>query len=216
MYRLYYSPGAASLAVHWMLIEIGAPFELEHVDFEAREQKSPEYLAINPLGHVPTLIVEGQAYAETAGLLMLLAERHAESGLAPSPGSPGRGTYLQLMLYLANTLMPAFRAWFYPQDFGDAERFDEIKANARARIEAAFDRLDARLSDGRPYFLRENFSTVDILATMLARWARNMPSPADRLPALGPYLDRMRKRPALRGVHEREGLTDWIDLAEVG
>jgi glutathione S-transferase len=199
-----------------MLIEVGAAFELEHVDFATQAQRSPEYLAINPLGRVPALIVEGQPYAETAALLMLLAERHPEMGLAPPPGSPSRGNYLQLMFYLANIPMPAFRAWFYPQDFGEPERVDEIKANARTRIETAFDRLAALLSDGRPYLVGESFSTVDILATMLARWARNMPNPADRSPVLGPYLDKMRKRPALRIVHEREGLTDWLDLAEAG
>jgi len=216
MYKLYYAPGAASFAVHWMLIEIGADFNVELVDLATQAQKSLEYLQINPLGLVPTLMVDGAPYSQTAALLILLTERHPEAGLAPLPGTPARGTYLQLMLYLANTLMPAFRAWFYPQDFGDAERVDEVKGNAKARIEAAFDHLDACLSDRHSYFLGEEFSTVDILATMLARWSRNMPKPADRWPALGLYLDRMRKRPALRSVHEREGLTDWIDLAQVG
>ena len=214
MYRLYYSPGAASFAVHWMLIEIGAPFELEHVDFEIRAQKSPGYLKLNPLGQVPTLIVDAQPRTQTAALLMLLGERHGEAGLAPEPSSPDRPEYLELMLYLANTLMPAFRAWFYPQDFGGPERDGEIKDNARARIEAAFDHLDARLSDGRDYFLGGNFSTVDILATMLARWSRNMPKAADRWQHLKPYLTGIKQRPGLREVHAREGLADWIDLAE--
>jgi glutathione S-transferase len=216
MYRLYFSPGAASFAVHWTLIEIGAPFELERVDFQAQAQKSAQYLGINPLGQVPTLIVDGQPRTETAALLMLLAERHAEAGLAPLPGSCDRPEYLELMVYLANALMPAFRAWFYPQDFGAPERAAAIKENARARIEAAFDHLDARLSDGRAYFLGDEFSTVDILATMLARWSRNMPKPAERWPGLDRYLKRMKQRACLREVHAREGLDEWIDLAEVG
>lgn len=216
MYRLYFAPGAASFAVHWMLLELGADFELELVDFATGAQKLPDYLAINPLGQVPTLIVDGTPYAQTAALLMLLAERHPEGGLAPPPGSPTRASYLQLMVYLSNTLMPAFRAWFYPQDFGPPERLDEVKANALARIDAAFAYLDAQLADGRAHLLGDEFSAVDILATMLARWSRNMPKPADRWPGLRPYLDRLKKRQALRQVHEREGLTDWIDRAEAG
>jgi len=58
-YILYYSPGAASLAVHWMLIEIGVPFELRLVDIDAGAQREPDYLRLNPSGRVPTLVIEG-------------------------------------------------------------------------------------------------------------------------------------------------------------
>ncbi len=94
MYTLYYSPGTASLAVHWMLIHLNTPFSLRLVDFAANAQKSPEYLAINPSGHVPALVVDGKPHAECAALLMLLAERHADAGLEPVPGTPERADYL--------------------------------------------------------------------------------------------------------------------------
>lgn len=210
MYTLYYAPGTASFAVHWMLIELGVPFELKEVDLDAGEQKSPEYLKLNPKGKVPTLIVDGQPCTECAALLMLLAERHPEASLAPLQGAPERPKYLELMVYLANTLMPAFRAWFYPPDFGGLERSEEIRENARGRIEAAFDQLSALLWDGRQFLLGESCTTADILATMLARWSRNMPKPAGAWPNLNPYLARMRQREGLREVHAREGLTDWI------
>src|SRR3954449_2809812 len=148
MYQLYYTPGAASFAVHWILIELDQPFELIGLDFSTQEQKSSDYLKLNPLGQVPTLIVDGQPCTETTALLMLLAERHPEAGLAPAAGDPERAKYLGLMVYLANTLMPAFRAWFYPQDFGDAGDEEAVRENARGRIEAAFGQLDARLADG--------------------------------------------------------------------
>jgi glutathione S-transferase len=181
------------------------------VDFAAQAQKASEYLKLNPLGQVPTLIVDDQPCAETAALLMLLAERHPKVGLAPPPGSPGRAKYLGLMVYLANSPLPAFRAWFYPQDFGDAGRTDEVKENARARIETAFQRLDAQLSNERPFLLDNSLSAPDILVTMLARWSRNMPKPADHWPNFKPYLERMKRRDGLRETHAREGLTDWID-----
>lgn len=211
MYKLYYSPGAASLAVHWMLIEIGAPFELERLDFEAGDQKRPEYLKLNPKGQAPTLVIDGAAYTESAALLMLLAERHPEARLAPPPGAPERAAYVETMIYLANALLPAFRAWFYIDDVASPPHQEDARDHARARIEAVFDQLDARLADGRAYLLGPEAGAVDFLAVMLARWSRNMPRPAETWHHLGPYVMRMKQRPGLREVHAREGLTDWID-----
>ena len=64
MYTLYYSPGTASLVVHWLLIELELPHELRLVDFDSKQQKSPEYLKLNPSGVVPTLVVEGQVLTD--------------------------------------------------------------------------------------------------------------------------------------------------------
>lgn len=210
MYKLYYSPGTASLAVHWMLVEIGAPFELAEVDFATKAQKSPEYLAINPSGHVPALIVDGKAYAECAALLMLLAERHPEADLAPTPGAPDRADYLQWMVFLANTLQPAFRAWFYADEPAGAENAEAAMAQARTKIEAAWDRIDGVLPDGRRYLLGDKLTAADFLLIMLTRWSRNMPRAATDWPKLRAYIDRMRALPSLREVHAREGLTEWI------
>jgi glutathione S-transferase len=82
-YVLFYAPGTASLAVHWLLIELGVEFRAKRLNLEAGEQRSPSYLQLNPAGRVPTLVVDGQAYTESAALLMLLAERHPEAKLAP-------------------------------------------------------------------------------------------------------------------------------------
>ena len=211
MYSLYYSPGTASLAVHWMLIELGVPFELRLVDIETKAQRSPEYLAINPSGHVPAMVIEGVAYAECAALLMLLAERHPERGFAPPPGDPQRAAYLQWMIYFANTLQPAFRAWFYADEPAGAANAEAAMGAARSRIETAWDRLDGVFADGRPFLLGERLSATDFLAAMLTRWSRNMPRPAAAWPHLGAYVARMRSMPSLREVHVREGLADWID-----
>ena len=211
MYKLYYAPGTASFCVHWMLIELGVPFELSCVDVEAKANKSAEYVRLNPSGLVPTLVVDGVPYAETAALLMLLAERHSEAGLAPPPGAPGRAEYLQWMIYLANTLQPAFRAWFYADEPAGPENAEAGKAQTQSRIEAGWERVGVLLSDGRPFLLGQRLSTADFLATMLMRWSRNMPRPATAFPNLGAYVERMRALPSLREVHAREGLTEWID-----
>lgn len=214
-YHLYAAPGAASLCVHWMLLELQQPFEFSLLDTEKREHKGEAYLKLNPDGRIPTLLVDGRAHAETAALLMLLAERHPEAGLAPAPGTPERGDYLQTLVWLANTLMPAFRAWFYPAEPAGAGHEDAVKAQMRATIENGWARLDARFADGRPFALGETLSAVDFLLTMLMRWSRNMPRPAECWPNLAAYGERQRARPALRAVHEREGLTEWIETGGV-
>ena len=86
MYKLYYSPGTASLAVHWMLIELKVPFELVLTDIEKGAQKTPAYLKLNPAGRVPTLLVDGAPLSDCAALLMLLAERHLTANFAPPIG----------------------------------------------------------------------------------------------------------------------------------
>jgi glutathione S-transferase len=211
MYTLYYAPGAASFAVHWMLIELDVPFELVKVDLEAGAQKAPDYLALNPSGQVPTLVVDGAPYAESVALLMLLAERHPDARFAPLPGSAARASYLQAMVTLANVLLPAFRGWFYTKELVSPEHAEDAKEHARVRIERAFERMDGALADGRAYLLGEEISAADLLLTMLARWSRNMPRPATRWTHLGAYVNRMRTRRGLREVHAREGLTDWIE-----
>ncbi len=210
-YRLYYAPSTASLAVHWMLIELGASFELVEVDFAVEAQRSPHFLALNPSGRVPVLVIDGAPHAEVAALLMLLAERHPEARLAPVAGEPARADYLQWMLFLANTLQPAFRMWFYPHEPAGSEHVEVVQAQARIGIEAIWGRIDATFSDGRPYLLGEGLSAADFLLTMLTRWSRAMPLKASDFSHLARYIARMRTMPSLREVHAREGLGDWIN-----
>ena len=211
MYVLHSAPSTAGLAVHWMLIELGVPFELRMLDILKGDQRAPEYLALNPAGHVPTLQIEDCAYGEVAALLMMLAERHPERSFAPPLGELTRNDYLWWMVYLANTLQPAFRAWFYPHEPAGPAHAGAVQAGARPRIEAAWNRVDSRLADGRAHILGESLSAADFLLTMLTRWSRAMPKPASDWPHLRRYMQRMRVMPSLREVHAREGLTDWID-----
>lgn len=209
MYTLFYSPGTASMVVHQALLELDAPHELRLIDFDSRAQKDPEYLRLNPNGVVPTLIVDGAPIYECAALLLLLGERHVDKGLAPMPGSAQRGIYLQWTLHLANTLQPAFRQWFYPADFGPEDQADALRDFARRRIESAWDRLDAHLEAQGPHMLGEHFSLLDLYATMLMRWSRNMPKPADQWPAIARLAALVKSRPSWKRLYAIENLTEW-------
>ena len=209
MYTLYYMPGAASFVVHWLLIETGAAYDLRRIDGEAREQKQPQYLTLNPNGVVPVMLIDGEPVYEAAALALLLAERHPEAGLAPVAGTRARALYLQWMLHLANTVQPAFRCWFYPDEPAGETQVDAVKARAQARIESAWDRLEAHLAAHGPWIAGARPSAADFHAGMLARWSRNMPRPATRWPALAELVARLRARPSFRLLNEREGLTEW-------
>ena len=207
MYKLYFSPGAASFSVHLALIEMAAPFELVRVDLQSGEQKSPEYLRLNPNGVVPTLVHDGQSMSESAALLLWLAER--EQKLAPAVGSAARGPYLQWMLYLANTLQPAFRLWFYPHEAAGEGAIDGAKAAAQAKVEVVFDRLADHLAVNGPYLCGADLTVTDLHAFMLMRWSRNMPKPATSWPVLAEFVTRMKARPSFKALYEAEGLTEW-------
>jgi glutathione S-transferase len=125
------------------------------------------------------------------------------------PGSATRADWLEMMIFLANTLLPAMRDWFYAATDGDPNGAEAVKALARRRIESAWDRLDARLADGRTHLSGSQLTTVDFLAGMLMRWSRNMPRPATTWKNLAPYIHRLRARPSFVDVNAREGLTDW-------
>jgi glutathione S-transferase len=208
---LFYAPGTASFAVHWMLIELALEFQAEPIDLAAGEQRTPAFLARNPAGRVPTLVIDGEGYGESAALLMLLAERHPEAGFAPAPGDPARARWLEAMAFLTNTLSSAMRDWFYADRDGDPGGAEAVRALARRRIEGVWTRLDGQLADGRPYLLGEAVTTADFLATMLMRWSRGMDRPATTWPRLAPYVHRMRARPAFAEVCRREGLDEWLN-----
>lgn len=209
MYRLYYAPGAASFVVHWLLIELDVPHEARRLDLQAREHKRPDYLALNPMGLVPTLLVDGRPVTEAAALVLHLADAHPRAAMAPAPGTFERAAYYQWILHLANTLQPAFRHWFYPGEAAGEAHVEDAKVMARERIEATWERIDAHLGAHGPYLLGTQVSAADFLLTMLMRWSRNMPRPASDWPHLAALIVRMKQRPSFAEVQAREGLTEW-------
>ena len=209
MYTLYYAPGAASLVVHWLLIDLDLPHELVKLDIAAREHKSPEYLALNPSGVVPTLLIDGKPMCEAAAMAMLLADAKPESGLAPALGSAKRAEYYQWMFHLANSLQPPFRLWWYPAEAAGEARAEAGKATAEARIHAVFANLDTHLQKSGPYLLGEDVSAADFMLVMLMRWSRNMPKTALDYPHLARLADLLRARPSWKALYASEGLEEW-------
>jgi len=207
---LYGSTSTAALVVHWLLIELGIEHELVLLDFDAREHKAADYLALNPAGVVPTLMIDGLILTEAAAIALYLADRHPDAGLLPAVGTPQRGDAYRWMFWCANTLQPAYRAWFYPHEVAGEAHVRASREMARLRLEAAWQQVATHLQGHGPYLLGATPCVVDYMLVMLMRWSRNMPTPSDTWPTLKAHATSMKTRPAFAEVYRREGITDWL------
>ncbi len=210
MYTLFFAPGAASMVVHWLLIELDIPYTLQEVNLAAGEQKQPGYLELNPSGVVPTLIVDGAPRVEAMAITLQLADTHPQAALAPAVGSEQRAQYYQWSAYLSNMLQPLFRQWWYPNEPAGEGNADAVRQHVQPRIEACWERIDAHLTAHGPYLLGEHACALDFYLAMLMRWSREMPRPASTWQDLGGLAMRMKARPSFVTLCEREGLADWV------
>jgi glutathione S-transferase len=209
MYKLLTAPGSAGMAPHAALEEIGAPYDMVLVDTKKGEHRTPEYLKLNPNGRVPTLVEDGQAMYEAAAILLHLADKHQEAGLAPKPGAPTRMLFCQWLMYLTNTVQEAYMQVYHADYFaeGDAGQAN-VKAMAEKRLERMWGNIDAGLAARGPYLAGESFSGADLYLHMLSRWSRNSPRPAWRWPHVAALVDRVKARPAVQRMMAQEGLEE--------
>jgi len=207
-YRLYYSPGAASLLVHWLLIETNAPHELVKVDMEAGEHKTPAFLKLNPNGLIPTMLIDGVAHYEAAALALHLADAFPAARLAPPVHDVKRGHLYQWMFNLANALQPLLRAWWRPEEPAGEAHSAVVREHLNARLDAQWTRIDAHLAE-HGALLGEQITVADFYLVMLMRWSRNMPRPATQWPHLAALAARLKALPSFAALYEREGLTEW-------
>ena len=107
MLTLYFAPGASSMAPHIALHEVGASFEAKPLSFARKEMRTPAYLALNPEGKVPTLVIDGRPLTEVAAILFYLARRFPSAGLLPTDDVEGEAVAISWMSFLAATVHPA-------------------------------------------------------------------------------------------------------------
>jgi glutathione S-transferase len=223
---------------HWILIELalahGIKYDTEYVSFTAKDQKSDKYLALNPKGVVPTLILHGkngdkQTITESTATAMLLAARHPEAHLCPADVQSFQyAKYVETMIYLANVVQSSMRDWFYAEkdsQSDDAKSVETIKAMARRRIGFAWDLLEKQL-EGKPYLV-ENIvdgepqpTAADYLFVILARWSRYFEEHALKWKDLKGLVDRMTAREGWKRLSEAERLCNrddptWPDVPYV-
>ena len=221
MLQLHYFPGNASLVVHIVLEEIGAPFELKHVDRDNAAHKSAAYLALNPNGLIPVLVDDGACAGdgaplvlyETAAICLHLADAHSAAALLPALATPERAHAYKWLTWCTNTLHETMSHYFYPERWADdAAGAAVVKRLAETKAGAMLDQIDAELArHGEPWFRGERFGVVDPYAFVLCRWTRGFARPARSLSHVKPWLDRMLARPAVQRAFTTEGLAaPWV------
>lgn len=207
MYTLFYYPLNASLAPHIVLEHLGIDFELTLVDRKQNAQKKEEYLKLNPLGRIPTLINNEQAIFESPAICMHLAETHPEAKLLPAVGSPDRATCIQWLMYLTNTLQSELVIYFYPERYLSNEaEIVKLKASQERRITDCLAILDNELAN-KKYLSGEHVSISDYYLFMLAIWADEIPKPPLSFSNLSNYLKKLSLQPAVIKACKTEGFS---------
>ncbi len=184
MLTLYFAPGSSSMAPHIALHEIGCPFQSRPLSFHDRETRTPQFLALNPAGKVPVLVVDGRPIAEVLAILTYLARAHPEARLLP-PDLVGEAEVLALMSYLASTVHP-------------------VRKQGLEVARTTYQMLDDRLA-GKQWAVAGRYSIADIhLFRLFWRFRGSLdPGPAE-FPNLCAHYDRMMARPAVQRTIEIE------------
>ena len=197
MLKLYYSPGSAALAPHIVLEEIGAAFEAIRIDFGAAQQRSPEYLAINPKGRVPTLVTDRGILTEVPAILAYLAQTHPQAGLAPAdPFDFARAqafnSYLCSTVHVAHAHGPRASRWT-----DDPAAQEAMKRKVPQTMGEAFALIEDGMLEG-PWVLGANYSICDAYLFTTARWLERDAVDTARLPRVMAHRARMLERPAVQ------------------
>ena len=211
-YRLFYSPGACSLAPHIVLEEMGVPFEPVRVVIAEGGNRTPEYLALNPRGRVPALTWrEGdheKVLTEAMAIMVWLSMRHPQVGLLPAPRTESFVRALEWMGWLGSTMHQAgVRTVFRPERFTkDAASAPAIAEQGRETIHVGYEDIERRLT-GKAFALDEKFSAIDAYLLVFYRWGNRCGlAMRDDFPNYARVMDEVRLRHAVRRVIEREGV----------
>lgn len=175
---LYFAPGASSMAPHIALHEIGVPFEARPISFRKKDNRAAEFLALNPEGKIPTLLVDGRPLTEVAGILYYLARRYPEVGLLPTGDPEAEAHVISWMSFIAATIHPARR-----------QGIDHARA--------VYALADCRLGD-RPWAIG-TYSIADIhLFRLYWRFSNSLHPEPGEFPHLDAHYQRMLARPAVQ------------------
>lgn len=199
--KLYYSPGACSLAPHIVLREAGLDFSLEKVDTATkRTAGGQDYLAINPNGYVPALEIEpGFVLTEGPAIVQLIADKAPGAQLAPANGSPERYQLQSWLNFITSEIHKGFSPLFKP---GMPQ---EAKALFTLQLGQRFDVVERQLAQ-HDYLMGERFTVADAYLFVTTNWAGYLGIGLDRWPAINAFRARVASRPAVQAAMAAEGL----------
>lgn len=196
--KLYYSPGACSLAPHIVLHEGGFTFDVEKVDLKShRTESGKDYYAVNPKGYVPALTLDGgETLTEGVAINLHLAGQKQGAKLAPASGSVEYARMVEWMVFISTELHKTFSPLF--SGIGE-----DVKNVFRNNLAKRFEYVSKELGK-KKYLMGEQFTLPDAYLFTILRWANNMK--IDVAPNLREYHDRVAARPKVQEALKMEGL----------
>jgi len=187
----YTNPMSRGRIVHFLLEELGVPYDMKILDFEKGEHKAPAYLKINPMGKVPAVVHRGVVVTECAAICVYLADVYAKAGLAPAVDDPQRGTYLRWIFFGAGCVEPALVDKMFERP--PVERKGALGYGSYGDTLNA---LETAITPG-PYILGDRFSAADVYVGSQIQWGMMVKSLEPR-PKFQQYAERLAARPAMQ------------------
>ena len=199
----YHNPQSRARIVHWMLEEVVATYRIEPIDFSKGENKTPQFLAINPMGKLPVIVHGDEVVTEAAAICAYLADAYPESSLAPRDGDPLKGTYYRWMFFGAGCVEPAFIDVLQKRPPAPA------MALGYGSLEDVLNALRGALT-AAPYLTGEAFSAADVYVGSQLQWGSMVGVPGIAGdPVFTAYIKRITDRPA----YQRAAAQDIAALA---
>jgi glutathione S-transferase len=204
--KLFFAPGACSFVPHSMLELSGAAFEPTLVKLHKGEQRSPEYLALNPRGQVPVLVDDGEVITQIVAILLHLDAKLPQAGILPASGL-ARTRALSTLAWMNNTVHPTFTHVFMPQKFTDDEAAQKaIRSFAANSYRGLLGEIEAMAAKASPWICGEKPTALDAYALTLLRWGGIAGVDPTSMPATWDLAQRFAALPAVARVIERERL----------
>jgi glutathione S-transferase len=199
--KLFYSPGACSLAPHIVAREAGVAIELEKVDLGAKRTASGEdFKTINPKGYVPALrLEEGEVLTEAGAIIQYLAERNPSSALLPAPGTLDRYREIEWITFISSEIHKGFSPLWNPKSS------EETKAEARNRLGLRLDYVEKALAN-RDYLMGSTFTAADAYLFAVLNWSGMHAIDLSKWPRVDAFMKRVGNRPKVREALTAEGL----------
>ncbi len=189
----YHNPRSRAQIVHWMLEEAGAPYRIVPIDFEKGEHKTPSFLALNPMGKLPTIVHRGIVVTETAAIIAYLADVFPQAALAPAIDDPLRGAYYRWLFFGAGCFEPALL-----DEMMKRPAPPQKTAVGWGSYGEVVDAFKTALAKG-PYLLGDKFSAADVYVGSQIRWAMMFGAPGLKgEKVFDDYVVRLAARPALQ------------------
>ena len=198
--RFYYSPRTVALASHIVLEHIGADFEAIRLDFQANQQRSAEYLAINAKGRVPALVTERGVITETPAILLYLAQTHPQSGMAPLDDPFALAELQAVNSWFCSTVHVAHAHGTRGARWADdASALQAMKAKVAQNMTDCFDWIERELLRG-PWVMGKDFSVADPYLFTLTIWLMQNGVELARFPRVADHYQRMLALPAVQKI----------------